>query len=148
MPKIFRDLQKVSYGSDLERLYTENWLNAMTEDAVTFALQNISEINYINLLKNQMGRNTELATKQFQKYGVITANQCEVEIDELIKQEIGNQQRQTVYTRTSTVNRSTLTQSMLCASRIGKEEEKKVFLSKEEIMNKTNLIKTKLEEVK
>jgi hypothetical protein len=37
---------------------------------------------------------------------------------------------------------------MLCASRIGKEEPKKVFLSKEEIMTKTNMIKTKLEEVK
>eukprot|EP00703_Trepomonas_sp_PC1_P004546 JAP92060.1 Hypothetical protein TPC1_16115 [Trepomonas sp. PC1] len=148
MPKIYRDLERTTFGSDLERLYAESWMNSMLEDAVMYALQNVAEISYINLLKGQMGRNTDCAIKQFQKYNVLTANRCVIEIDELIRQEIGNTQRQTVYTRAMSQKGSTLTQSMLSASRIGKEEPKKVFLSKEEIMTKTNLIKTKLEEVK
>jgi hypothetical protein len=65
MPKVFRDLQKITFGSDLERMYSENWLNGMLEDAVMYALSNVSEISYITLLKNQMGRNTDCALKQF-----------------------------------------------------------------------------------
>ena len=52
MPKIYRDLQKTTFGSDLERLYAESWMNSMLEDAVMYALQNVAEISYINLLKN------------------------------------------------------------------------------------------------
>lgn len=38
MSKIYRDNQKVQFGTDAERDYVSGWLNAVYEDAITHAV--------------------------------------------------------------------------------------------------------------
>lgn len=60
MSKVYRDEQRCTVGTDLEREYVEGWLNAILEDAIATGIQNISEVNWSTGLRSCLGKETEL----------------------------------------------------------------------------------------
>ncbi|CAL6087611.1 Conserved_hypothetical protein [Hexamita inflata] len=152
MPKIFRDEQKILICSPIEQKYIEGWFNGILEDAIVYGIENISEINWSLGLKNCLGRNMDLVLKQYQRYQVVISNRCEIEIDELIKQEYLLSVNQTQYSRqnmSATGQNRSLTMSVLNTSiKEMPEPPQKKFLKKDELMSKTKQIMDRVEEVK
>jgi len=87
MAKIYRDQEKCTVGGDLERKYVEGWLNAILEDAILTGIQMISEVNWSSGLRQCLGRQMDLVLKQYQRFDIIISTECEIEVDELIRQE-------------------------------------------------------------
>ena len=85
MSKVFRDQQRCTVGTELEHQYVEGWLNAVLEDAIATGIQNISEVNWSTGLRSSLGKEAELVVQQYRKYGIVISNNCEVEVDELVR---------------------------------------------------------------
>lgn len=152
MAKTYRDTLTVFYGSELERRYIREWLNATYEDAITHAVRNANEVQWEQLLKRNLGRDVEAVAKQLQRHGMLVVDRCEVEVDEVIRQELLNAKK-TLYTRVgadstrkqeSSYNKSLTTTFMEGAAPKAKAEAGKTFMTKQQIEEQTRLMAEKL----